>query len=230
MLEVPSLRYKPELTKEIMVIDGNLFEVDLLTGDYSVLHKGLAGKFEGDDASPTSVELVSGGYLFMDDNNMVMLEPDGSVRFDKYWEAPGLSLAAKIALRAAQASVMAMGAASQMKSSQVAAYSRYGSNDYYSKMYAQQAQDLYKAAGMVGAEAKKKFSATVSKGDIRMILTRVGEGGQGKSSGLVKVDRRTGEELGTLLLSEKEPIYDYDQVSGQVFFKADKKQIISYSF
>ncbi|MEP1034336.1 PQQ-binding-like beta-propeller repeat protein [Ekhidna sp.] len=230
MLEVPSLRYKPELTKEIMVIDGNLFEIDLLTGDYKVLHKGLEDKFEGEDASPTSVELVGGGYLFMDDNNMVMLEPDGSVRFDKYWEAPGLSLAAKIALRAAQASVMAMGAAAQMQSSHVAAYSRYGTSDYYSKMYAQQAQDMYKAAGMVGAEAKKKFSATVSKGDIRMILTRVGEGGQGKSSGLMKVDRRTGEELGTLLLSEKEPVYDYDQVSGQVFFKADKKRIISYSF
>ncbi|MEQ8907378.1 PQQ-binding-like beta-propeller repeat protein [Ekhidna sp.] len=230
MLEVPSLRYKPVLTKEIMLIEGDLFEVDLLTGDYKVLHKGLSKKFEGDDASPTGVELVAGGYLFMDDNNMVMLEPDGSVRFDKYWEAPGLSLAAKIALRAAQASVMAMGAASQMKSAQVSAYSRYGSNDYYSKMYAQQAQDLYNAAGMVGAEAKKKFSASVSKGDIRMILTRVGEGGQGKSSGLVKIDRRTGDELGTLLLGDKEPLYDYDQVSGQVFFKSDKKQIISYSF
>ncbi|SNS51697.1 PQQ-like domain-containing protein [Ekhidna lutea] len=230
MLEVPSLRYKPELTKEIMVVDGDLFEIDLLTGDYKVLHKGLAKKFEGENASPESVESVAGGYLFMDGNNLVMLEPDGSVRFAKYWEAPGLSLAAKIALRAAQVSVMAMGAAAQMQSSHVAAYSRYGTNDYYSKMYAQQAQDLFNAAGQVGAEAKKKFQATVSKGDIRMILTRVGEGGQGKSAGLVKVDRRTGEELGTLLLSDKEPIYDYDQVSGQVFFKADKKQIISYSF
>ncbi|WP_420317017.1 PQQ-binding-like beta-propeller repeat protein [Ekhidna sp.] len=230
MLEVPSLRYKPELTKEIMLIDGDLFQVDLLTGDYEVLHKGLSKKFEGDDAAPESVELVAGGYLFMDGNNLVMLEPDGSVRFEKYWAAPGLSLAAKIALRAAQVSVMAMGAAAQAQSSYVASYSRYGTNDYYSKMYAQQAQDLFNAAGQVGAEAKKTFQASVSKGDIRMILTKVGEGGQGKSSGLVKVDRRTGEELGTLLLGDKEPIYDYDHVSGQVFFKADKKQIISYSF
>ncbi|MEQ9468914.1 MAG: PQQ-binding-like beta-propeller repeat protein [Ekhidna sp.] len=230
MLEIPSLRYKPELTKELMVIDGDLFEVDLLTGDYKVLHKGLSDKFKGDDAAPSSVQLVAGGYLFSDDNNLVMLEQDGSVRFNKYWEAPGLSLAAKIALRAAQASVMAMGAASQMKSSQIAANSYYGANDYYSKMYAQQAEDLFNAASMVGSEAKKKFKASVTKGDIRMILTRVGEGGQGKSSGLVKVDRRTGDELGTLQLGDKEPLYDYDPVSGQVFFKSDKKQIISYSF
>ena len=63
-----------------------------------------------------------------------------------------------------------------------------------------------------------------------MILSRVGSGGQKNSAGLVKVDKRTGEELGTLLLGEKEPLYDFDPVSGQVFFKADKKQIISYSF
>lgn len=230
MLEVPELRYKPELTREIMLIDGDLYEIDLLTGDYKVLHNGLSKKFEGDDAAPSSVELVAGGYLFMDDNNMVMLEQDGSVRFDKYWEAPGMSMAAKIALRTAQLSVMALGAASSMQSAQVAAYSRYGSNDYYSKMYAQQAQDLYNAAGMVGAEAKKTFKASVSKGDIRMVLTRVGEGGQAKSSGLMKIDRKTGEELGTLQLGDKKPIYDYDHISGQVFFKADNKQIISYSF
>ncbi|WP_420576817.1 PQQ-binding-like beta-propeller repeat protein [Ekhidna sp.] len=230
MLEVPSLRYKPELTKELMLIEGDLFEIDLLTGDYKVLHKNLSGKFDGDDAAPESIQLVAGGYLFSDANNLVMLETDGSVRFDKYWEAPGMSLAAKIALRAAQASVMAMGAASQMKSSHIAANSYYGTNDYYSKMYAQQAQDLFNAASMVGSEAKKKFQASVTKGDIRMILTRVGEGGQGKSSGLVKVDRRTGEEMGTLLLGDKDPVYDFDPISGQVFFKSDKKQIISYSF
>lgn len=230
MLEVPSLRYKPELTKEIMLIDGDLYEVNLLTGDYKVLHKDLSKKFEGDDAAPSSVELVAGGYLFMDDNNMVMLEPDGSVRFDKYWEAPGLSMAAKIALRAAQISVMAMGAAAQAQSSYRASYSAYGTNDYYSKMYAQQAEDLFNAAGMVGSEVKKTFKASVSKGDIRMILTRVGAGGQAASSGLIKVDRRTGDELGTLQLGDKKPIYDYDHISGQVFFKSDNKQIISYSF
>lgn len=231
MLEVPSIRYKPELTREIMLIDGDLYEIDLLTGGYEVLYSNLNKEFEGEKgATPSSVELVEGGYLFTDANNLVMLDLDGSLRWKKYWAAPEMSLAAKIALRTAQLSVAALGAASQMKSSQIAAYSSYGSNDYYSKMYAQQAQDLYAAAGMVGAEAKKKFKASVTKGNIRMILTKVGEGGQKKSSGLMKVDRRTGEELGTLLLGDKEPIYDYDLVSGQVFFKADKKQIISYSF
>ena len=230
MLEVPNLRYKPELTKEIMLIGDDLFEVDLLTGNYKVLHSKLTSHFEGEKgAAPNQIEYVEGGYLFSDENNLVMLEPNGELRWKKYWAAPGLSAAAKIALRVAQVAVMAMAASSAAQSGYIAGNSVYGSNDYYAKMYAQQAEDLAAAAGMIGSEAKKKFKATIAKGNIRMILTKVGEGGQTKSAGLVKVDRRTGEELGTLLLGDKKPVYDYDNISGQVFFKADKKQIISYS-
>lgn len=227
MLEVPTLRYKPEFTRELMYIDGDLYEVDLMTGDYSVLKSKLDKDFEGEGGGPSSIELVDGGYLITDDQNLVMLETDGSVRFKKYWEAPGLSMAAKIALRVGQAAAIAMAASASVQSARHK--SPYGGDTYYSKMYAQQAEDFAAIAGMAGAATKQKFSATVSKGNIRMILTRVGEGGQGKSSGLMKVDKRTGEELGSLLLGDKKPIYDYDPVSGQVFFKADNKQIISYS-
>jgi hypothetical protein len=150
------------------------------------------------------------------------------MRFSNYWEAPGLSTAAKIALRVGQAAAIAMAVSASANAA--ASRSPYGGDTYYSKMYAQQAEDFANIASMAGQATKQKFSATVSKGNIRMILTRVGEGGQAKSSGLMKVDRRTGEELGTLLLGDKKPVYDYDPISGQVFFKSDNKQIISYSF
>jgi outer membrane protein assembly factor BamB len=228
MLEVPTLRYKPEFTKEIMLIDGHLYEVDLLNGDYKVLYKDLIKQFKGEDAAPTDIQLVDGGYLFSDAQNLVMLESDGSMRFSNYWEAPGLSTAAKIALRVGQAAAIAMAVSASANAA--ASRSPYGGDTYYSKMYAQQAEDFANIASMAGQATKQKFSATVSKGNIRMILTRVGEGGQAKSSGLMKVDRRTGEELGTLLLGDKKPVYDYDPISGQVFFKSDNKQIISYSF
>lgn len=231
MLEVPTLRYKPELGKELMLIDKHLYEVDLYTGDYKVLYKDLTKRFEGGkDAAPSNIELVAGGYLISDANNLIMLEKNGKERFKKYWEAPGMSLAAKIALRAAQAAVLAMAAANSAQSSQIAYNSRYGYNDYYSKMYAKQAENLSKASGQIGAEARKKFKASKSKGNYRVILSRVGEGSQTKSAGLVKVDKRTGEELGRLLLGDKKPIYDFDPISGQVFFKSDKKQIVSYKF
>jgi hypothetical protein len=93
-----------------------------------------------------------------------------------------------------------------------------------------QAQNWQEAANEMGAAASQKFTATKSKGDIQVILAVIGSGGQKKGAGLVKVDRKTGEELGTMILGDKEPIYDFDPISGQIFYKADKKQIISYTF
>ncbi|MEO9966463.1 MAG: PQQ-binding-like beta-propeller repeat protein [Reichenbachiella sp.] len=225
MLDVPSVRYQVELGRELMYIDGDLYDVDLFSGDYKVLVAKLDKKFQGDE-SPESIELVDGGYLISSSQNLLMLETDGSVRWQEYWEAPGMSMAAKIALRVGQAAMIAMAASASMESARNK--SPYGGDTYYSKMYAQQAEDLAKGAAMLGAEAKKLFTASLTKGNIKMVLSRVGAGGQSKSAGLVKVDKTTGEELATLQLGDKEPIYDFDPYSGQVFFKADKKQIISY--
>lgn len=226
MLEVPSMRYRPTFNTELLYIDGDLYEVDLQEGDYRLMIEKMEKKvFEGDEG-PSGIEYVAGGYLFSNSNELVMLDTDGGVAWQKYWEPPGMSLAAKIALRTAQVAMVVMAAEASANSQ--ANKSPYGGDTYYSKMYAEQAAAFLAANSALGAEARKKFSATVTKGDDMLLLTRVGEGGQGKSSGLIKVDKRTGEELGSLLLGDKKPTYDYDGLTSTVFFKADNKQIICY--
>jgi hypothetical protein len=225
MLEVPTVRYRPEFTKELMYIDGDLYEVDLLSGDYKVL-VGKLGKAWQDEEAPNSIELVSGGYLISSANELKMLETDGSVRWEKYLEAPGMSLAAKIALRAGQVAAFAMAASASMEESKNR--NAYGGETWQSKRYAQQAEDWMAVAGAAGAEVKRKFRATVTKGNEVLMLTAVGEGGQKNSSGLVKVDKRTGDEKGSLLLGDKKPVYDYDPITSTVFFKADNKVVICY--
>ncbi|MEQ8711814.1 MAG: PQQ-binding-like beta-propeller repeat protein [Cyclobacteriaceae bacterium] len=226
MLEVPNLRYRPTFTTELLYIEGDLYEVDLEEGDYRLMiEKMEKNVFEGEDG-PSAIEYVDGGYLFSNSNELIMLDPDGSVRWQKFWAPPGMSLAAKIALKTAQVAMYAMAASASAQSAQHK--SPYGGDTYYSKMYAEQAAAWAVAGAMVGSEARKKFTATVSKGDDMLLLTKVGEGGQKNSSGLLKVDKRTGEELGTLLLGDKKPTYDYDALTSTVFFKADNKQIICY--
>lgn len=225
MLEVPSVRYKPSYDKELMYIEGTIYEVNLVEGDYSVLASNIDKEFQEKEV-PDRIESLEGGYLVSSASNLMMLETDGSKRFHKYWDAPELSLAAKIALRAGQAFSYAMAAAN----SAAASYSNtYGSN-WQSKFYQDQADSFGAAGDQAGAEARKRFTATKSKGDLQIVLAIVGEGGQGKASGFVKVDKRTGEDLSTIQIGDKEPVYDYDQISGQVFLKSDKKQIISYVF
>jgi hypothetical protein len=226
MLEVPNLRYRPTFTNELLYIEGDLYDVDLQEGDYRLLIEKMDKKvFEGDDA-PSGIEYVDGGYLFSNSNELVMLETDGGIRWQKYWEPPGLSLVAKIALKTAQVAMFAMAAANAVESGRN--MSPYGGETYYSKMYARQAEQWAEAGSMLGAEARKTFKATVTKGDDMLILTKVGEGGQKNSSGLLKVDKRSGEELGSLLLGDKKPTYDYDGLTSNVFFKADNKQVICY--
>ena len=222
MLPTPEIRYKPAFGKELFYAEGTLYEVDLAAGEYSVLKDNIDKEFTEDEV-PTSIELLEGGYLLSASNNLMMLETDGSVRWHKSWNIPEMSMAAKIALRTLQvAAAMAAGA------NQAAQYQTSSLGE--AKYYQAQAENWSQTADAAGEAASQKFTATVSKGNIQVILAVIGEGGQRRGSGLVKVDKRTGEELGTMLLGDKEPIYDFDPVSGQIFYKADKKQIISYSF
>jgi len=227
MLSVPSIRYRPFFDKELMLIEEDLYEVDLRQGDYKILIPGITNMFQGDE-SPEQIQLINGGYLLSSSNNMIMLNTDGSVRWSQYWKAPGMSLAAKIALRALQAAAAYAAAKSSMNSG--LSRSPYGGATAQSKMYAEQASAWGGVMASAGASAQQKFKATLSKGDLVMVLTLVGEGGQKDASGLVKVDRTTGKELGSLLLSNKEPMYDYDAITGQIFYRADKKTIVSYTF
>jgi len=225
MLEVPSVRFKPDYSKELMYIEGTLYEVDLVEGDYKILVDKIDNKFKEKEV-PDKIEALEGGYLVSSASNLMMLEPDGALRFHKYWDAPEMSLVAKIALRAAQA----LSYAAAVSNSAAAGYANtYGSN-WQSKFYQDQADTFGAAGDQAGEDAKKRFTATKSKGNIQVVLAIVGEGGQGKASGFVKVDKRTGEELANMVIGDKEPVYDFDNISGQVFLKASKKQIISYVF
>ena len=180
----------------------------------------------GGEETPEVIELMEGGYLLSSAQNLMMLEKDGSVRWKKYFPAPKMSLGARIALRTLQVAMMAAAASSSMQAAQHR--TAYGGETYESKRFSQDAQNFANASAGLGGEASKKFTASVSKGYYNLILTNVGEGGQNKGSGLVKIDKRSGEEVGKLQLGDKEPTYDYDPVKETLFFKADKKKIVAY--
>jgi outer membrane protein assembly factor BamB len=223
MLNTPEARFKPEFSSELIYATGTLYAVNLMTGDYSVLMDGIDKEFK-EKETPNNLELLEGGYLLSSASNLMMVEPDGSLRWHKYWDAPEKSTFGKIAARTAQTLAIAMAVSSSMASSQ---YGQAGMNSE-AKYYQQQSDNFMNAASVEGAKARKRFTSTKSKGNLQVILAVIGEGGQSKGAGLVKVDKRNGEELSNMVIGDKEPVYDYDPVSGQVFLKSNKKQIISY--
>ncbi|PTN04255.1 PQQ-binding-like beta-propeller repeat protein [Mangrovibacterium marinum] len=224
MLPAPELRIRPEFNTEIIYADGKIYTVDLQNADWDVLI-GKVG-FEGKE-TPERLELLGQGLLLSSSQNLFLFTTSGDVVYHKYWEAPGLSLAAKIALRTLQAASYAVAAGSAAQAGYLKGQNM-GFSTWETDRLEMQAESWGGVGDAAAQEVRKKFTASKSKGNYNLILTIVGDGGQNKGSGIVKVDVHTGDELNSIQLGDKKPVYDYDPVTGQLFFKADKKQIESY--
>jgi hypothetical protein len=72
-------------------------------------------------------------------------------------------------------------------------------------------------------EMNKKFRATKETKDFLYVLTKLDDG-----IGLVKLKKDTGEKTADLVLKDKKPEYEVDESYGVLYFKKDKKQIVSY--
>jgi hypothetical protein len=68
-----------------------------------------------------------------------------------------------------------------------------------------------------------KTSATKETKDFLYILTKLDEG-----VGLIKLKKDSGEKVAELILKDKKPEYEVDDLFGILYFKKDKKQIVSY--
>ena len=64
------MRSKPSFDKELMYIEGTLFEVDLMEGDYRVLKSKIDSEFQ-EKETPDNIESMEGGYLVSSATNLM---------------------------------------------------------------------------------------------------------------------------------------------------------------
>jgi outer membrane protein assembly factor BamB len=158
-----------------------------------------------EDETPSKIEFREKGILVGAKQTNLMIDYDGKVIYESYYKAPGQSLAAKIALGALTAAT-----ASQSFNQNMAGNSK------------DARQSAQASTGMAG-EFSKRFSATKETKDFLYILTKLDEG-----VGLVKLKKDSGEKVAELILKDKKPEYEVDDLFGILYFKKDKKQIVSY--
>lgn len=108
------------------------------------------------------------------------------------------------------------------------------SSAYYSAAPA--ASGMSTSAAMKGKEqafaqfdkvASRRYEATKTAGDFTYILTTVAEG-KDRGVGLIAVDMKTGDAAKQIILHEKDPDYEVDDVSGRLFFFKGKSNLESY--
>ncbi len=187
------------------------------SGDISTL---ASYKFE-EKENPTKFEIRKDGLLLSSDQNVMMLNFDGSKKFQEYYKSPGKSTFAKIAFGVLAVASVAMASAASyqagMNKNSIGQYNDYGAQK-------NRESEMFSAIGTVAfKEMAKRFKATSATKDAQFTLSSLDDG-----VGLVKLDKDTGKPIKQFILNDKKPEYEVDEWGGYLYYKASGNTINAY--
>jgi hypothetical protein len=213
--------------------DGALYHLDKRTAEFRRL-SGERIKFKGKEA-PAYLEVRPDGFLVGSQQNMVRFAKDGSTVFQVYYPAPQRpalmrALLRAEAIRAGMASVLtgatagtfAVAASEQTDGSVNQALASGMAQGYgdMSEQYASLSSQYARAAG-------QRFKASAASRDFMFMMVKFRSG----EVGLAKVSKRTGAMVGMInLKKDKNPSYQVDSISNQIFYRATPSQVVGYRF
>lgn len=206
-----SKRYLISTGDEIVAIDENSGDIKTLT-EY---------KFE-EKESPSSFTVRKNGLLLTSDQNVMMINFDGSKQFHEYFKSPGRSTFGKIMggvlAVASTAAAVSMAAKAGMNKNSIGQYNEYGREaDRASKMFA----DIGSASFDY---MSKRFKASAATANAQFILTKLDDG-----VGLVKINKDSGAKEKEIVLQDKKPEYEVDEYAGVLYYKKDNNTIEAFS-
>ncbi len=204
-------RYLISTGQEMIAIDEN-------NGDISTL---ATYKFS-EKENPTHLEVRDGGLLLSSDQNLMMLNFDGSEKFHEYYRSPGKSAFAIVALSALALTSTAMMADASFQAgankNYIGQYNQYGAQK-------KREADAYAAIASASFnEMAKRFNATAATENDQFILTKLDDG-----VSLVKVNKDSGKVDKQILLKDKKPTYEVDDFGGYLYYKANNNSIYAYN-
>ncbi|TWO34467.1 PQQ-binding-like beta-propeller repeat protein [Seonamhaeicola sediminis] len=212
--------YDSKMDRFLISCKDGVYEVDGNNGEYNLIANDIT--FGGKE-DPTGIEVRAGGILLTSDQNLEMLDFQGGANWDVYHRAPGKSAFGAILMGALTATSMAMGSAhaaraGYMKGAGVPAY-------HSAVQREEDAADAYAAiADAAFQEMMKRFKATKATANASFILTKV-DGGVA----LVKVDKDSGETINEIVIEDKDPMYEVDDIEGFLYFKDKGNNISAYN-
>ncbi|SFO18368.1 Outer membrane protein assembly factor BamB, contains PQQ-like beta-propeller repeat [Algoriphagus ornithinivorans] len=196
-------RYLISTGEEILAIDEN-------TGDLSTLAKF---KFDGKE-SPYTMGIRSSGIYLASDQNMMLLNSEGKENYHVFHKAPGQSTFAKVALGALSVASAAVSAAAASQSTYSYYIGEYNSADAMrAKNNAAAAESFANIASVSYGEMTKRFKATMATANDQFILTDLSDG-----VGLVKVNKDSGKTEKEIILKDKKPVYEVDDIEGYLYY------------
>ena len=207
----------------LIAADGTIFSIDANSGDTQNFAKV---KFdEKEDAN--QMEMRNGNIYLASSQNMMVLDKDGNEVYHKYYKSPsksgfmkalsGVVAVASTALTMAHSYQAGLNKTRYGSANNLDNYNDYGKeNKRAADMFASIADESFKIMS-------KRFKATAATENSQFILTKLDDG-----VGLVKVNKDNGNVDKEIILKDKKPEYQVDEVAGVLFYKANKSTIYAY--
>lgn len=184
-------------------------------------------KFKGKE-TPTRLEIFEGQFLLTSSQNIAMIDKDGNLAYQTYFDAPKETGLMKALLYAQAIRAAYIGANAYAASASLQSYQNPNNDQATDALVSgigmayqeigDQASDFVKESF---ARAKNRAKATTETREYLIILTQ-----QDKNTSLLKVSKTNGEAIYNIDLGgEKNPTYTLDDVTGKLFLLTNDNQI-----
>lgn len=218
--EVVSSAYDKTRDRFLLSCNDGLYTINGNDGTYELINDKL--NFEGKEV-PNNVEVRQNSILLSSDQNLTWLDFDGKEINHVYHRAPGKSAAgimlmATMSLASTTVAVSHSAKAGFMKGAGVPSYN--STVQYHEG----QADNWANLADQGFQEMAKRFKSSKATENAAFILTKIDDG-----VGLVKVDKDTGETVKEILVNDKKPMYEVDDIAGFLYFKSKNNTISAYN-
>jgi|GEM_PF-273190 hypothetical protein len=222
--EAVSSTFDSAKNRYLIAADGDIFAIDAKSGDASDFAKV---KFDEKEVANT-MEMRNGNIFLSSSQNLAMLGSDGKELYHEYYKSPGQSTFVKVlsGVVAVAATGLAMAHAAKAgmnrtspygSSNDLSNYNEYGKEN-------QRASEMFSAIGSASfAVMSKRFKASAATENAQFILTKLDDG-----VGIVKVEKETGKIAKQIVLNDKKPEYQIDELAGFLYYKANEKIINAY--
>lgn len=215
--------YDSAKNRYLIAADDTVYAIDANSGDVSELAKV---KFDEKEAA-NAMEMRNGNIFMASSQNMMMLGDNGDQKYHGYFKSPGQSgfmkaLGGVVAVAATGLSMAHAAQAGMNKTGFGSSNDLRNYNDYGKEN--QRAADMFASIGDASfTMMSKRFKATAATENAQFILTKLDDG-----VGLVKVNKDTGKVDKEIVLKDKKPEYQVDDVAGVLYYKANDKTIYAY--
>src|SRR5690606_24330380 len=215
--------YDSAKNRYLIAADDTVYAIDANSGDVSELAKV---KFDEKEAA-NAMEMRNGNIFMASSQNMMMLGDNGDQKYHGYFKSPGQSgfikaLGGVVAVAATGLSMAHAAKAGMNKTGFGSSNDLRNYNDYGKEN--QRAADMFASIGDASfTMMSKRFKATAATENAQFILTKLDDG-----VGLVKVNKDTGKVDKEIVLKDKKPEYQVDDVAGVLYYKANDKTIYAY--